>query len=194
MYLSIEIQLLFSGLVFLLAGGTILPMVRREYLQKSRLRQPAAILQLGVWFLFHVFLALAIWRELWPSLPAYIPKNWFGGLFMLAGSSTCLAGMGAFHSLTAVTGRTADRLVTSGIYRWTRNPQYTGYGLIMLGIVLGYWSPTAWLVLPAYALLVCATVRIEEEHLTGVFGEQYQIYCKQVPRFIGFRRPGKAAQ
>ena len=108
---------------------------------------------------------------------------------MLLGVGICLAGMWAFRSMKKVTGRETNRLVVRGIYRWSRNPQYLGYGLVILGEVVGYWSSTAWLALVAYALLVYATVRIEEEHLKQVFGSEYEAYCQSVPRFIGRIKP-----
>jgi protein-S-isoprenylcysteine O-methyltransferase Ste14 len=191
MNLPLDLQIWLSGSIFLLAGGVILPQVRQEYLRRGGLNQPVAFLQLVVWFLFHVFLGLVVWGDLWPSLPALITRNWYGGLLALFGLGLCLAGMASFHSLRKITGRQADRLVISGVYRWTRNPQYTGYGLVILGVVLGYWSATAWLALPAFALLAYVTVRIEEEHLGRFFGEQYRSYCRQVPRFIDLRLPGK---
>lgn len=184
-------QIWISGLAFLAATATILPVVRREYLRRGALRLPVAALQLAVWFVYHYFLALCVWQDPWPPASAYRPEHWYGALFAVPGAGLCLAGMGAFRSLGKVTGQRADRLVASGVYRWTRNPQYTGYGLFLLGIVLAYWSPTAWLALPAYALLAGLTVRIEEEHLEAVFGDQYRAYCQQVPRFIGLAEPGK---
>jgi protein-S-isoprenylcysteine O-methyltransferase Ste14 len=190
MELSIEAQIWLSGILFLVGGGIILPIVRRDYLRRGGLSQPVAFLQLVVWFLYNMFLALAVWRDRWLYTSAYVPGNWFGGASLLLGLGLCLAGMAAFRSMTKVTGRQADRLVISGVYRWTRNPQYLGYGLVVLGFVLGYPSSTGWLALPAYALLVYATVRIEEEHLVQVFGEQYSAYCQRVPRFIGLPRPG----
>ena len=186
MNLPLDSQIQLSAFLFLLSVGVILPVVRREYLRRGKLNQLSALLQLVVWFSFHIFLGMVVWGDIWPPLSAFLPKHWFGGPFALLGLGLCLAGMGVFRSLNRITGREVNRLVITGIYRWTRNPQYTGYGLVILGIVLGYWSATAWLALPAYALLAYATVRIEEEHLESVFGEEYRDYCRQVPRFLGW--------
>jgi protein-S-isoprenylcysteine O-methyltransferase Ste14 len=98
--------------------------------------------------------------------------------------------MYAFRSATKITGRETNRLIIRGIYRWSRNPQYLGYGLVILGIVIGYWSTTAWLALVGYVLLVYATVRIEEQHLENVFGGEYRAYCGQVQRFLGRKSAG----
>ena len=186
MVLPVDAQIWLSALLFLLSMGAILPLVRRDYLRRGGLSHLGAFLQLVVWFAFHVFLALVVWGDLWPSVHETIPRNWIGALPALPGLGLCLAGMGTFRSLKKIFGQEANRLVISGVYQWTRNPQYTGYGLVLLGVVLAYWSATAWLALPAYALLVWATVRIEEEHLEALFSEQYRAYCRQVPRFIGW--------
>ena len=173
---------------FLIAGVLILPLVRRDYLKNGKLSHFIAFLQLVLWFFFQVFLAWTVFGDLWPPREAYIPKNPVGGVFMLIGIIICIAGIWAFHSMTKVTGRETNRLIVRGIYRWSRNPQYLGYGVVIIGAVIGYWSATAWLALIAYALLVYATVRIEEEHLTQAFGEEYQEYCRQVPRFLDLRK------
>jgi protein-S-isoprenylcysteine O-methyltransferase Ste14 len=183
--LSVSTQIWITGSAFLVAGAIILPMVRREYLKRGSLSQFTALLQLVLWFFFHVFLALAVFGDLWPPLEAYIPKHWVGVLLFLIGLVICLAGMWAFRSMKKVTGRETSRLVVKGIYRWSRNPQYVGYGLIILGFVIGYWSVTAWMVFIGYMMLVYATMRIEEQHLENVFGAEYQEYCQRVSRFLG---------
>jgi protein-S-isoprenylcysteine O-methyltransferase Ste14 len=183
-------QIWVAGVVFLISGVIILPIVRIDYLKHGKLNQFTAFLQLVVWFAFHIFLALAVFGDIWPPLEAYIPKYWVGGLVSLAGLAICFAGMYAFRSATKITGRETNRLIIRGIYRWSRNPQYLGYGLVILGIVIGYWSTTAWLALVGYVLLVYATVRIEEQHLENVFGDEYRAYCGQVQRFLGRKSAG----
>jgi protein-S-isoprenylcysteine O-methyltransferase Ste14 len=185
---SVYTQIWMAGLAFLIAGAIILPIVRRDYLKRGELSHFVALLQLALWFLFHVFLALTVFGDLWPPMEAYALKYPAGGMLMLIGVLICIAGMGAFRSMTKVTGRETNRLIIRGVYRWSRNPQYVGYGLVILGVVIGYWSSTAWLAFIAYVLLVYATVRIEEEHLTQAFGEEYHKYCRQVPRFLGLRK------
>ena len=178
-------QIWIAGGVFVISGVIILPIIRKDYLQHGKLNQFTAFLQLVVWFAFHIFLALAVFGDVWPPLEAYIPNHWVGALIFIPGLTICFAGMFAFRSTTKITGRETNLLIIRGIYRWSRNPQYSGYGLIILGIVIGYWSATAWLALAGYVLLVYTTVRIEEQHLEKVFGDEYRAYCQQVRRFLG---------
>lgn len=45
-----------------------------------------------------------------------------------------LAGMLEFRSLRKMSGLETSKLITTGIYRYSRNPQYTGWFLALLGI------------------------------------------------------------
>jgi protein-S-isoprenylcysteine O-methyltransferase Ste14 len=75
-------------------------------------------------------------------------------------------------------------LATSGIYRWTRNPLYTGGTLVMLGIAFVFTLD--WLLLltvPALLILHFGVVRNEERYLEQKFGDQYRRYKNSVPRY-----------
>jgi protein-S-isoprenylcysteine O-methyltransferase Ste14 len=78
-------------------------------------------------------------------------------------------------------------LATGGVFKWTRNPLYTGGTLVMLGIAFVF--ALDWLVLlivPSLFILHFGVVRREEQYLERKFGEQYRQYKLQVPRY-GFR-------
>ena len=79
----------------------------------------------------------------------------------------------------------ASRLVCSGPYRWTRNPQYVGYVVGYLGLsVLAntFWPP---LLLPVVLLLLwILVISREEKYLQGVFGSEYVDYCRRVSRWL----------
>lgn len=76
-------------------------------------------------------------------------------------------------------------LVTSGLYRWTRNPMYVGGLFIVLGhyLYLQSWILLAYLIL-VFLLFHSIVIFYEESHLRRQFGEAYEQYCKQVPRWI----------
>lgn len=60
-----------------------------------------------------------------------------GGLVMLGvGVVIMLAGMIEFRSIRRISGLDTSELVTTGIYQWSRNPQYFGWFLVLLGISL----------------------------------------------------------
>ena len=108
------------------------------------------------------------------------------------GGGVLFAGMGAFQDPSQVTGTRSGDLVTDGIYRYSRNPQYTG--LILLapaGAAAARSAPAA-----AVAAGLAATYRywvpVEEASLRKSFGERYRRYEEATPRWFG--RKGRASQ
>lgn len=84
-------------------------------------------------------------------------------------------------------------LVTSGIYRYSRNPAFVGFDLTCAGCVLAVGN--VW-------MAVCAVLEIgvmhmqileEEAHLTRMFGEPYASYRRRVGRYITLRAGKKHA-
>ena len=79
-------------------------------------------------------------------------------------------------------------LVTSGPYRWSRNPMYIGVLTILLGWCVLWDSRT----LLNYTLIVAALVWLrvlvaEEPWAARNFGAEWEAYRSQVPRWIGTR-------
>jgi protein-S-isoprenylcysteine O-methyltransferase Ste14 len=79
----------------------------------------------------------------------------------------------------------ASVLVTSGVYRRTRNPMYLGMFLILVGWSLFLANALSFLVLPAFILYMNQfQIKPEERALTARFGREYLEYMAQVPRWI----------
>ena len=83
-------------------------------------------------------------------------------------------------------------LVISGLYRYSRNPIYVAYGMILLSYFL-YWGQLALLIYAAIVPSIFAVwvILVEEPGLRRRFGKQYEDYTLQVPRWFGlspFRR------
>lgn len=76
-------------------------------------------------------------------------------------------------------------LVTTGTYRYTRNPMYVGMLVILLGwgIYLGNLSTFA--LLPVFVwVLTHQQIIPEEQALTQHFGQAYLDYQQRVPRWL----------
>ena len=79
----------------------------------------------------------------------------------------------------------ASTLITSGIYRFSRNPMYLGIVFMLLGIALFAGSLPFYLAAVAYFLIINnGFCPYEEERLAGIFGESYLAYKKQVRRWL----------
>lgn len=79
-------------------------------------------------------------------------------------------------------------LVTGGIYRWTRNPQYATIMPAYLGLaVAADQGPAAVLCAALIAVYVLMALN-EEPWLAAAYGPDYKRYCRRVPRFFNWRR------
>jgi protein-S-isoprenylcysteine O-methyltransferase Ste14 len=85
-------------------------------------------------------------------------------------------------------GLEVNALKQTGPYRVTRNPQIVGGSLLVIGsaVLWPSWYALGWAVL--YAVVAHMMVFTEEEHLRAVFGQEYELYCERVPRYLGFPR------
>ena len=80
--------------------------------------------------------------------------------------------------------RKEDRLVTHGIYRYIRHPQYTGIYLAIFGQLI-HWPTIPTLVLfPVIVAAYYTLARKEEKVMIEKFGDEYRDYVKKVPMFF----------
>ena len=79
----------------------------------------------------------------------------------------------------------ASRLVTSGPYRFTRNPMYVGLTVAYVGAALLIGTYWPFLLLPVVlALLVRLVIRREEAYLISAFHDEYASYSARVRRWL----------
>ena len=76
-------------------------------------------------------------------------------------------------------------LVTSGIYRFSRNPMYLGFLLILLAWAFFLGSGLSFVMLPIFVVFITRyQIDAEERVLEEKFGEVYQRYRAEVRRWI----------
>lgn len=83
----------------------------------------------------------------------------------------------------------ADKLVTEGIFNHCRNPLYVGNILMLLGVgILSNSLLYLVVFMPLFLFIYQAIVLAEENFLRGKFGNEFNIYCSKVNRWlINFR-------
>ncbi len=59
-----------------------------------------------------------------------------GAVLVAGGTALCVAGMRRFAGAGQISGTDVGELTTGGLYRHTRNPQYTGYIAVLAGVGL----------------------------------------------------------
>ncbi|MHA2356525.1 MAG: methyltransferase family protein [Candidatus Thorarchaeota archaeon] len=79
------------------------------------------------------------------------------------------------------------KLITTGPYEYTRNPQYLGLILFYIAVILVTSSYLALLTGSLLILMYAVTPFSEEPWLEDLFDKEYREYMKRVPRFIGVR-------
>ena len=107
--------------------------------------------------------------------------------FALGWLAMFAAASGAFarHKTPLIPNRPAAALVTSGIYRYTRNPMYASLVLLYLAVtlVLDSWWPL--LLLPIVLVVVDRfVIAREERYLTQAFPHDYDEYRRRVRRWM----------
>jgi protein-S-isoprenylcysteine O-methyltransferase Ste14 len=78
-----------------------------------------------------------------------------------------------------------DSIVSGGVYRFTRNPIYAGFLMIVIAIAIG--ANSAWLLLSSVALFLMlhfGVVKPEERYLAAKFGDTYDNYRRLVRGWI----------
>ncbi|MCI0442764.1 isoprenylcysteine carboxylmethyltransferase family protein [bacterium] len=97
----------------------------------------------------------------------------------------CLWNFASYGKGTPAPIDAPKKLVTSGLYRYVRNPMYVGVITTILGWVILYHS---WvLLIYAFFFWICFELFIvfyEEPHLRKIFGAEYEQYCARVGRWI----------
>ena len=79
----------------------------------------------------------------------------------------------------------AKQLVTSGIYRFTRNPIYLGFLLMVIGLPLNSGLFWGIVMAPFYVFMMNRLIiQAEEAYLERKFGKTYTGYASRVRRWL----------
>ena len=95
----------------------------------------------------------------------------FSGLFVIA------IGWRAVHSMNG-------ELVTHGIYKYVRHPQYSGFTLMIIGFLVQWPTIITLVMAPVLLIMYAKLAKKEEKAMIEQFGDKYMEYSKQVPAFI----------
>ena len=138
------------------------------------------VMLLACWIIARVSPALAI--------GATLPR-WFGGGLAAGGVLLGIAGAFEFRrprtTIDPVRIEAASSLVTSGVFRVTRNPMYLGLAIILVGAAIFLRSPFA-LVGPAafVAFIWRFQITPEERVMRAKFGAAYEAYRRRVRAWL----------
>ncbi len=134
------------------------------------------VISICAWYNFNVYIKVPVWLR---------------GLGLMLGVSGT-----AIFIISVITMRDSWRagipqnestkLVTGGIYRYSRNPAFLGFDLTYLGILFMFFN---WFLcavtLLAGLMLHLQIINVEEDYLINAFGDEYMEYSKTVCRYFG---------
>jgi protein-S-isoprenylcysteine O-methyltransferase Ste14 len=157
--------------------------VRRDYLHGGCLSTRSAILQALVFFVYGGFPSIYL-PGYWPVSHVDLPLRIMGLTSLTIGLVIMLIGIYRLGLLRAL-GLQTNGLKKTSYYQVTRNPQVFGCVLYIIGFVILWpsWFALGW----GLSLMVILHVMVltEEEHLRNAYGQDYELYCKSVPRYLG---------
>jgi len=176
--MSLGISVILSMYVF--------PEIKKTYDNKGTYTDKLLSLWLAMWAFHHVPLMLSSLYGVW-SLPIDKTFALTGGVILFGiGALILPIGMIEFRSLRRSCGQDTSGLVTTGIYRWSRNPQFVGWFSMLAGISLAGRSGFAFALTGVFVIVIHVyTVLLEEPYLEGLYGEEYRTYMSRAPRWIG---------
>lgn len=113
--------------------------------------------------------------------------GWLGGALVVLGLTVGGISVQEFGKArtTIHPNRPPSALVTTGPFRYSRNPMYLGLSVVQVGI--GVWLNRAWvivLVIPALVWIRHRVIPREERRLTERFGPAYLDYQARVRRWL----------
>jgi len=171
-------------------------LVRRDYLHRGHLTCVSSFLQLlmfaGVMSFPYLFNPPE-WPWFWRLTGSTDLRLRILGLALIVLGFIIAFGTMAWFGMRRAFGFEVQGLIRTGPYRITRNPQILGGYLLVVGTTVQWpsWYGLGWIVL--YGIIGHWMVIIEEEHLRAKFGEEYERYCEQAPRYLWIIRKFRKA-
>jgi protein-S-isoprenylcysteine O-methyltransferase Ste14 len=120
----------------------------------------------------------------------FVPLK-LGTAWFYAGLPIYLLGLFAYAMVLVGFATTpTDKLITTGIYRYSRNPMQLSHFPIFVGVGIATASWIFLLISVVYVLMPLLWVKAEERHLLKFYGDAYREYMNKTPRWIGVPRSG----
>lgn len=148
------------------------------------LRVPPLLL----WAVFAAAIAAAVrWM---PALSLPFPGHRVIALVLfVVGTAAAVAGVVEFRrartTVNPIAPEKASTVVSSGVFRLTRNPMYLGMAVTLLG--LSAWMATAagLLLVPVFCVYMTRfQIEPEERALISLFGREFEQYMQRVRRWL----------
>jgi protein-S-isoprenylcysteine O-methyltransferase Ste14 len=170
------ILMIWLVIAFFLVPLNIIPKGREEgsdFTAEFNIIQKYAIRSMHIIYLLSIIYSI--------FLPLKLGTAWF-----YAGLPIYLVGLIAYGMVWVGFATTpADKIVTTGIYRYSRNPMQLSQVVIYLGVGIATASCVFLLLAVAYVVIPLLWVAAEERHCLKYYGDAYREYMNRTPRWVG---------
>jgi len=196
-YLQIAVLLLLSMFyVSYIAKAIMLKQqnIKADLLGKGQKPSKEAIFEIALKITTYLGAAIqfvsAIWNDLIVGFSSFKIVGVVGLIIMLLGIVVFILAMATMRNnwRAGYSEEQNTNLVTTGIYKYSRNPAFLGFDFLYLGCALVF--PNVLNVLFSIAVIVLFHIQIlgEEKFLERTFVEEYLKYKKSVMRYLGRRK------
>jgi protein-S-isoprenylcysteine O-methyltransferase Ste14 len=147
---------------------------------QEKVRVPAPILAI-----IHITIAILLGKLLPIPLPAPAWMQWFSLGLAALGFILGVMALIEFRRVRNSPGVKSSSFVSSGIYRYTRNPVYLGFVFMLIGLPLttgNYWG--CIMVWPLVVFMNNFVIKPEEVSLEKRYKNQYMDYKAKVRRWL----------
>ncbi|MEI8199475.1 MAG: isoprenylcysteine carboxylmethyltransferase family protein [Eubacteriales bacterium] len=123
-------------------------------------------------------------------LPVFILNNWiryFGIMISASGIIVLDISMAALGDSWrgGLDYNQRTELITTGIYKFSRNPAFVGFDLFFIGMSLLFSNIINLTVSGILILVIHQQIADEEKFLTAVFGDKYLDYQRKTGKYFG---------
>ncbi|NIM61593.1 MAG: isoprenylcysteine carboxylmethyltransferase family protein [Acidobacteria bacterium] len=140
-----------------------------------------------VYFLLALIVMGALHRYVPVAVLVASPYRYGGVALIVLGLGVTIAAAGLFFKLGTPLRpfEESTLVVTTGMFRFTRNPMYLGMVLVLVGTAVMLGTLVAFLPVPPFvAIIRLRFIRNEERFMEDLFGEEYLAYKRKVRRWI----------
>ncbi len=118
---------------------------------------------------------------------AFVSVKWHTIWFLIGLILFSLSACFFTNSLFHYANTDPSRPVTTGIYKYTRNPQQIFAALMWIGVGIATTSFIIILLCVLQLILAYPTFKAQEEYCLKQYGDEYRKYMKTVSRYFGRR-------
>lgn len=140
---------------------------------------------MGLTWITEIFVGQSLNKSLYILFSSTL-LNYIGILITVIGVSIFVIAMISMKTSwrVGIDKNTKTKLLSYGIYNYSRNPAFVGFNLMFIGLFLIYPNILTSIVLILNIMAIHRLILQEEKHLKNLFGTEYIAYKEKTPRYL----------